>query len=130
MIDQRNYTWTLLLKTLAWLHIYWNSLDESLNTQKVYIEGKYTEPSYEVKGNNTVMLWYNTNQDVLDIFMTPSFSVSFNELSIVDPQNDTFLILSGFKIFRCEGLNPTSKNLETWRKYLAQFGTDVIVFLK
>jgi hypothetical protein len=52
-----------------------------------------------VKGEKAVILNYNSDIDELLVFMADKYTIKFTELSIVDYQNDNFLMLSGFSQF-------------------------------
>jgi hypothetical protein len=85
---------------------------------------------YEVKGEKAVLLHYNTNTDQLCVYMASKYCFKFHEFHIVDYNNDVFLMLSNFESFDCENLIVNKKELESWRKYLASFGSSMIVVLK
>jgi hypothetical protein len=88
------------------------------------------EEYYEVKGEKAVLLHYNTITDQLCVYMADQYCFKFHEVHIVDYNNDALLVLSNFKSLHCENFVVNKKELESWRKCLASFGSSMIVVLK
>ncbi|CAI2362538.1 unnamed protein product [Moneuplotes crassus] len=85
---------------------------------------------YAAKCEKCAVISYDTDLDEISIYMVPEFTISFSDFHVVDPQNDMFMILSNFINFQSKKLVKQEKSIESWRKYLAQFGTNCVAFLK